>query len=80
MIAGLKPYPVFKNGPARDWYMHEAAEQNWSSRQLNRQISVLNEGSQIFAAKYVKVLPAERELTREIERERRPMAQIQNRR
>jgi len=41
MIAGLKPYPVFKNGPARDWYMHEAAEQNWSSRQLDRQISVL---------------------------------------
>ena len=33
--------------------------------------SVLNEGSQIFAAKYVKVLPTERELTREIERERR---------
>ena len=32
--------------------------------------SVLNEGSQIFAAKYVKVLPTERELTREIERER----------
>jgi predicted nuclease of restriction endonuclease-like (RecB) superfamily len=33
--------------------------------------SVLNEGSQIFAAKYVKILPTERELTREIERERR---------
>ena len=33
--------------------------------------SVLNEGSQIFAAKYVKVLPTEQELTREIERERR---------
>ena len=30
-----------ENGPARDWYMHEAAEQNWSSRQLDRQISVL---------------------------------------
>lgn len=26
---------------ARDWYMREAAEQNWSSRQLDRQISVL---------------------------------------
>jgi predicted nuclease of restriction endonuclease-like (RecB) superfamily len=26
---------------AREWYMHEAAEQNWSSRQLDRQISVL---------------------------------------
>jgi len=33
--------------------------------------SVLNEGSQIFAAKYVKILPTEQELTREIERERR---------
>lgn len=33
--------------------------------------SVLNEGTQIFAAKYVKVLPTEQELMREIERERR---------
>jgi len=33
--------------------------------------SVLSEARQIFAAKYVKVLPTERELTCEIERERR---------
>lgn len=33
--------------------------------------SVLSEARQIFAAKYVKVLPTEQELTREIERERR---------
>ena len=33
--------------------------------------SVLSEARQIFAAKYVKVLPSERDLTREIERERR---------
>lgn len=33
--------------------------------------SVLNESKQIFAAKYVKVLPSEAELRREIERERR---------
>jgi predicted nuclease of restriction endonuclease-like (RecB) superfamily len=26
---------------ARTWYMHEAADQHWSSRQLDRQISVL---------------------------------------
>jgi len=26
---------------ARSWYMHEAADQHWSSRQLDRQISVL---------------------------------------
>jgi predicted nuclease of restriction endonuclease-like (RecB) superfamily len=33
--------------------------------------SVLSEARQIFAAKYVKVLPTERELMREIQRERR---------
>ncbi len=33
--------------------------------------SVLSEARQIFAAKYVKALPTEQELTREIERERR---------
>ena len=33
--------------------------------------SVLNEGRRIFAVKYVKVLPTEAELRREIERERR---------
>ena len=33
--------------------------------------SILSEGKRIFAAKYVKVLPTEAELTREIERERR---------
>jgi hypothetical protein len=33
--------------------------------------SVLNESKQIFAAKYLKVLPSEAELQREIERERR---------
>jgi uncharacterized protein DUF1016 len=33
--------------------------------------SVLTEARQIFAAKYVKVLPTERELMREIQRERR---------
>jgi predicted nuclease of restriction endonuclease-like (RecB) superfamily len=33
--------------------------------------SVLSEARQIFAAKYVKVLPTEHELTREIQRERR---------
>lgn len=100
---------------AREWYMREAADQHWSTRQLERQISVLyyerllasrkkepvrkeaaaklaktiglllcsrkneaiakysvlSENRQIFAAKYVKVLPTEGELTQEIERERR---------
>ena len=30
-----------ENVQARDWYMNESAEENWSSRQLDRQISVL---------------------------------------
>ena len=30
-----------ENPAAREWYMHEAADQDWSSRQLDRQISVL---------------------------------------
>jgi predicted nuclease of restriction endonuclease-like (RecB) superfamily len=29
------------NGTAREWYMNEAADQHWSTRQLDRQISVL---------------------------------------
>ena len=33
--------------------------------------SVLNEGRQIFAARYMKILPTEAQLAREIERERR---------
>lgn len=33
--------------------------------------SVLSEGRQIFAARYMKVLPTEAQLAREIERERR---------
>jgi predicted nuclease of restriction endonuclease-like (RecB) superfamily len=114
----------------REWYMHEAADQHWSTRQLERQISVLyydrllasrkkaplrkearqtlaaigpeafirdpygdnptiglilcskkneavakysvlSEGKRLFAAKYVKVLPTEAVLKRQIERERR---------
>ena len=30
-----------ENEKAREWYMNEAADQNWSTRQLERQISVL---------------------------------------
>jgi len=30
-----------ENDRAREWYMNEAADQNWSTRQLDRQISVL---------------------------------------
>jgi predicted nuclease of restriction endonuclease-like (RecB) superfamily len=29
------------NSKAREWYMNEAADQNWSTRQLDRQISSL---------------------------------------
>lgn len=37
--------------------------------------SVLAEGRQIFAAKYLKILPTEEELRQELERERRSLAQ-----
>jgi len=47
---------------AREWYMREAADQGWSTRQLERQI---------FAAKYVKYLPTEAELQNQLRRERR---------
>ena len=30
-----------ENDKAREWYMNEAADQNWSTRQLDRQISTL---------------------------------------
>ena len=130
-----------EDAKARQWYLREAADQHWSSRQLERQIStlyyerllasrkkgpvrkeaqeklaavtpehfirdpyvrmfdaharpdadnptiglilcskkneaivrysVLSEGKQLFAAKYMEVLPTEAELKREIERERR---------
>lgn len=30
-----------ENAAAREWYMHEAADQHWSTRALDRQISVL---------------------------------------
>jgi len=30
-----------ENPKAREWYMNEAIEQNWSARALDRQISVL---------------------------------------
>jgi len=30
-----------ENGKTREWYMNEAADQNWSTRQLDRQISTL---------------------------------------
>lgn len=30
-----------ENGQAKQWYMHEAAEQNWSTRALDRQINTL---------------------------------------
>ena len=47
-----------ENQDARNWYMKEAAAENWSSRQL-------------FASKYLLYLPTEDELKKEIERERK---------
>ena len=39
-----------ENQDARDWYMNEAAAENWSSRQLERQISVLYYDRMLFSA------------------------------
>ena len=46
---------------ARQWYVQEAAAQNWSTRALERQ------SEQLFASKYRLILPSEEELRREIE-------------
>ena len=45
-----------KNEDECDWYMREAAEENWSVRTLNRNIgsqyySILKDSKQIYAAK-----------------------------
>ena len=48
-----------ENDKAREWYMNEATDQNWSTRQLDRQISTL----------YYERLLASRE--KELKRERR---------
>ena len=48
-----------ENDKAREWYMNEAADQNWSTRQLDRQISTL----------YCERLLTSRE--KELKRERR---------
>ena len=47
------------------------AEMSAGARGRWRRTLVLGKARQIFAAKYVKVLPTEQELTREVERERR---------
>lgn len=65
---------------ARQWYVQEAAAQNWSTRALERQIgskdqsvarySVLNGSEQLFASKYRLILPSEEELRLELQRDR----------
>ena len=52
-----------ENQDARNWYMKEAAAENWSSRQL-------------FASKYLLYLPTEDELKKEIERERKLLDEV----
>ena len=51
---------------ARDWYLHEAADQHWSTRQLERQISVL----------YYERLLASRKKTPVRKEARRKLAEI----
>lgn len=50
--------------------MNEAADSVWSTRQLDRQISTLNEGKQMFAAKYKLALPSEEELQMVLQKHR----------
>lgn len=59
-----------ENETARIWYMNEAADSVWSTRQLDRQISTLNEGKQMFAAKYKLALPSEEELQIVLQKQR----------
>lgn len=62
-----------KDKAARDWYEKEAAEQTWSVRTLQRNISsqyyysVMHGNEQLFASKYKLYLPTEEELKAEIE-------------
>ena len=50
-----------KDETARNWYMNEAANQTWSTRQLDRQISV---------SKYELALPKPEELAYPIKMDR----------
>ena len=68
-----------KNEDERDWYMREAAEENWSVRTLNRDIgsqyySILKDSKQIYAAKYLTYLPTKEELYVKIERQKEVFA------
>ena len=69
-----------ENLTAREWYAQEAAQQNWSVRALDRQISTLyyerllstqdKAKAQLFASKYQALMPTEAELQAELERDR----------
>jgi len=58
-----------ENREARDWYMREAAEQNWSSRQLDRQISVFYYERLLASRKKVSVRKEAREKLAAVEPE-----------
>jgi hypothetical protein len=64
---------VLEQARASAWRAVNAAmvQACWQAGRLIAKYSVLNEASQIFAAKYIHGLPTEQELKREIERERR---------
>ena len=55
---------------AREWYMNEAASQNWSTRALQRQIGTLYY-ERLLASRYKLVLPSEKELRAGLMREQR---------
>lgn len=61
-----------ENEQRRTWYMNEAADVGWSSRQLEATVrySVLADKQNLFASQYMTYLPTEEELARAPCRER----------
>ncbi len=57
-----------EDSAARIWYMNEAADQNWNTRALDRQIRTLYY-ERLLASKYKLVLPSEEELRAELVKE-----------
>lgn len=57
------------NDAARQWYMHEATTQGWSTRALERQIGTFYY-ERLLASRDPLVLPSEEELRQALDRER----------
>jgi predicted nuclease of restriction endonuclease-like (RecB) superfamily len=57
-----------ENPAAREWYMNEATDQHWSTRQLDRQISVLYYERLLASRKKAPVRKEAREKLAAVER------------